>query len=45
MTKGNTSNGVSIEGEFHVLAGTVIKNGSDETGLSKFTDDEPQAGK
>jgi len=28
MTKGNTSNGVSIEGEFHITANNVIKNGS-----------------
>ncbi|OOM73575.1 hypothetical protein CLPUN_44710 [Clostridium puniceum] len=28
MTKGSTSNGVSIEGEFHIKANNVIKNGS-----------------
>lgn len=28
MTKGNTSNGVSIEGEFNITANNVIKNGS-----------------
>ena len=28
MTKGNASNGVSIEGEFHIKGNNVIKNGS-----------------
>ena len=28
MTNGNTSNGVSIEGEFHIKGNNVIKNGS-----------------
>lgn len=28
MIKGNTTNGVSIEGEFHITANNVIKNGS-----------------
>ncbi len=28
MTKGNTENGVSIEGEFHIKGNNVIKNGS-----------------
>ncbi|EES49981.1 conserved hypothetical protein [Clostridium botulinum E1 str. 'BoNT E Beluga'] len=28
MTKGNTENGVSIEGEFHIKGSNVIKNGS-----------------
>ena len=43
MTKGSSSNGVSIEGEFNILGNTVIKNGSDRTAFSKYTDDEPQA--
>jgi hypothetical protein len=45
MTKGNTDKGVSIEGEFHVLGDTVIKNGSNKESYNKYTDDEPQNAK
>ena len=40
MTKGNTENGVSIEGEFHIKGNNVIKNGSSREAYAPF----PQGG-
>ena len=36
MTKGNTENGVSIEGEFHIKGNNVIKNGSSRESYAPF---------
>ncbi|MBN1035311.1 late control protein D [Clostridium botulinum] len=38
MTKGNTENGVSIEGEFHIRANNVIKNGSSRESYAPFAE-------
>lgn len=38
MTKGNTENGVSIEGEFHIKGNNVIKNGSCRETYAPFVD-------
>lgn len=36
MTKGNTENGVSIEGEFHIKGSNVIKNGSSRESYAPY---------
>jgi hypothetical protein len=38
MTKGNTENGVSIEGEFHIKGNNVIKNGSCREAYSPYAE-------
>ncbi len=38
MTKGNTENGVSIEGEFHIRANNVIKNGNSRESYAPFAE-------
>ncbi|WP_252225219.1 late control protein D [Clostridium sp. ZBS2] len=38
MTKGNTENGVSIEGEFHIKGNNVIKNGSCREAYAPFAE-------
>ncbi|NRT73811.1 hypothetical protein [Clostridium beijerinckii] len=40
ITKGNTENRVSIEGEFHIKGNNVIKNGSSREAYAPF----PQGG-
>ncbi|WP_286674175.1 MULTISPECIES: hypothetical protein [unclassified Clostridium] len=38
MTKGNTENGVSIEGKFHIKGNNVIKDGSSRKTYAPFTE-------
>jgi hypothetical protein len=38
MTKGNTDNGVSIEGEFYVNGNTVQMNGSSRESYAPFVE-------
>ncbi|WP_286674090.1 MULTISPECIES: hypothetical protein [unclassified Clostridium] len=38
MTKGNTGNGVSIEGEFNIKGNNVIKNGSCKETYAPFAE-------
>ncbi len=38
MTKGNTENGVSIEGEFHIKGNNVLKNGSCKESYAPFAE-------
>ncbi|WP_017353218.1 MULTISPECIES: hypothetical protein [unclassified Clostridium] len=38
MTKGNTENGVSIEGKFHIKGNNVIKNGSSRETYAPFAE-------
>ncbi|AGX44139.1 hypothetical protein [Clostridium saccharobutylicum] len=38
MIKGNTENGVSIEGDFHIKGNNVIKNGNCRKTFASFVE-------